>query len=192
MLTFTLDTNCLIDVEEDRPDKQFVLRLLAASQTGAISLAILASSASERQIGGGQLDSFKRFNLRMQDLGFGSIRLLLPIFRFGTTYLDNALWGDESMIAREQQIFETLFPTFETDWAKYANANGIDAENLTCPLAWKWRNRLCDAQAYWAHEHHGQAHFVTRDPNFHNKLTPEAGFPDASVLTPLQAAQLAS
>lgn len=53
MITLTLDTNCIIDVAEERPSAVHVRGFLEAARTGTINLALVASSASERQQGVG-------------------------------------------------------------------------------------------------------------------------------------------
>lgn len=79
LISFTLDTNCLIDVDDDRPAKPFVLALLEAAKSGVADVAIVASSAAERQPGGGHLSDFGQFQQRMNQLGFGHVGLLMPI-----------------------------------------------------------------------------------------------------------------
>jgi hypothetical protein len=51
IVTFTLDTNCLIDVDDGRPAAPYVLRLIEAADKGVADVALVASSASERQPG---------------------------------------------------------------------------------------------------------------------------------------------
>jgi hypothetical protein len=65
--TFTLDTNCLIDVAENRPARDSVLRLIAAADRGTADVAMVASSASERQPGGGYLETFTSFKCKSWD-----------------------------------------------------------------------------------------------------------------------------
>jgi hypothetical protein len=49
MLTFSLDTNCIIDIEEERPDSVFVRALAGAHACGEANAAVVAISASEKQ-----------------------------------------------------------------------------------------------------------------------------------------------
>src|SRR5260221_6315376 len=98
--TFTLDTNCLIDVEENRPWRDSVLRLIAAADKGTADVAMVASSASERQPGGEYLKTFTSFRERMQELGFGSLKMLKTIARFDLSFWDHAITPSESQIER--------------------------------------------------------------------------------------------
>lgn len=188
MITFTLDTNCLIDVEDYRPARDYVLRLINAADSGIASVAIVASSASERQPGGIYLDSFSAFQDRMNELGFGSVSLLMPIARWNLSFYGFGVWADDRQTRREQLIFETLFPSFPFHWQDYALANGLDIDCLNDPLAFKWRNRLCDAQGFWAHDKNRRDVFVTSDRNFEKRLSTVSDFANSVISTPEQAA----
>lgn len=189
LIAFTLDTNCLIDVDEARPTASAVLAVLQASREGRAIVAMAASSASERQQNCDFLQSINVFRDRMSRLGFGDVELLPGILRCGIGFLDNGLLADDEMCAREVQIFSTLFPTHAVEWAAYAAQKGVDPEARDAPHYLKWRNKILDAQAYWAHEHHNRNVFVTSDNNF-RRLNGAAGFPDANVLEPEDAAAL--
>lgn len=188
LVTFTLDTNCIIDLDEvDRPNKTFVLELLSKSNDGHARISILASSASEKQIGGAHLESFSLFEERLTKLGLGHLELLQPIAKFGLSFYGFAVMPTEEQLRREEKIFQTLFPERQLSWQDFAQDNSLDPSDLTSDKAWKWRNRLCDAQAYWSHEISGNDHFVTNDRNFRKKLTIESGFPKASIVSPEEA-----
>lgn len=113
MLKFTLDTNCIIDVAEERPAARHVRRLLDAAGSGIISLALVASSASERQQAGGFLESAALFKERCASLGFGNLELLLPLARWNFSFWDMALWAGPESEAREEAIYRILFPRSE-------------------------------------------------------------------------------
>lgn len=49
MNRFTLDTNCIIDLEENRPSAEYVRVIVEAWKNGRIALAVVAVSASENQ-----------------------------------------------------------------------------------------------------------------------------------------------
>lgn len=46
---FTLDTNCIIDIEDARPNKPFVRDLVELHGKDGINVAVSAIGASERQ-----------------------------------------------------------------------------------------------------------------------------------------------
>ena len=94
----------------------------------------------------------------------------------------------ESQLQRKRLIFETLFPDTPYSWQEYAAANGI--EKLDNPLAFKWRNRLCDAQAFWAHDDNRRIVFVTSDARFKKRLSPIGPFSRHMIVTPAEATEL--
>ncbi len=189
MRTFTLDTNCLIDVAEDRPAAVHVKRLLQAARDGLADLALVASSASERQEGGGLLESLLIFEERRSALGFAGLPLLPSIGRIGVSFLDHCLQANEETLGREHEIFEVLFPTSPPEWRDFAAARGLAPEDRESKGYRHWRNRMLDAQAYWAHDHANRDVFVTTDGHF-RRLEGLAAFPRAIVKDPTEAAAL--
>lgn len=73
MPSFTLDINCLADVDEARPVQGDVLRMIEAARRGDADIAVVASSAFERQPGGGHFDRFSDFRERMRAIGLGDV-----------------------------------------------------------------------------------------------------------------------
>jgi len=187
MLKFTLDTNCIIDVEESRPSAAAIFRLLSAHTDKSVNLALVASSASERQLSGDFLQSFVVFDERRNNLGFADIEVLLSIGRFGVGFWGKGLWASEEGNRLERQIFEQLFPTAHYEWADFASAKNIDRDDLTTQSFRKWRNMILDAQAFWAHRYNERDVFVTSDRNFGRRL---AGRFDTKIMTPDEAAAL--
>ncbi len=189
MKTFTLDTNCLIDVDEKRPSRNSVLRLLNAARQGIASVCLVASSASERQRSGEFLTGIHAFHQRVDSLGFGGIELLRPLMRWDIGFWDNGLWASDESIAREEAIFSTLFPSSPYHWADYAEMKGWRPEDQSGSIYNRWRNQILDAQAYWAHQFAERDVFVTSDRCF-RKLNGHADFPRADVREPADAASL--
>jgi hypothetical protein len=189
MITFTLDTNCLIDVDDNRPARGSVLQLIDAADKGFADVAMVASSASELQPGRQYLKTFASFRDRMQELGFGSIKLLMPIAYFDLSFWDHAIMPSQPQMQRERLIFETLFPGTPYNWLEYAAATGLDIEQIDNPRAFKWRNRLCDAQAFWAHDDNQRDVFVTGDERFKKQLSTKSEFRTSTIATAIEAAR---
>ncbi|MCP5087467.1 MAG: hypothetical protein GY952_11770 [Rhodobacteraceae bacterium] len=129
------------------------------------------------------MENYQVFDRRRISLGFGDARILLPLFRLDISFWDNAIWGNEDDFEREREIFEALFPTVEYEWADFAIAQNIRTDMMQGAVLSKWKNKLLDAQAYWAHEYHQRDIFVTSDKNF-NKLTGHENLPDAIIKSP--------
>ncbi len=189
MPSFTLDTNCLAEVDEDRPVQSDVLRMIEAARRGEADIAILASNASEHPPGGTHLNRFADFQKRMLAIGLGHITLLKPIARHGLSFHGFGIMSDEAAVGRERLIFTTLFPTTPSRWSDFAAINGLDKKDLLSAGAWKWRNCLGAAQAFWSHENAKRDVFVTTDGSFW-RLRNKAEFADAVVMTPTQAVQM--
>lgn len=190
--SFTLDTNCVIAVADERPEAQAVRDLAHAHALGKASVALVAISASERQQDGTTLASFTEFKDRLTSLDLGHLDLLKPLAYFGIGYFEWCLFSGEESIALEQRIHEILFPAIPFRWPDYCDMRGISPESPS--VGTSWRNAKCDVQAYWSHTHHKRKVFVTSDGNFHKEgkkalLLREFG---GQVATPGEAAQLAN
>lgn len=185
-VSFTLDTNCLIDVAEERPSAVRIRALLTAWEKGNADLALVASSASERQSGDYFLQSVDEFNRRREALGFGDLPLLPSIGRMDVSFFGHSLWGSDEDCARERAIYSVLFPNSPPEWADYAEYRGVDSEDTASPAYLRWRNQMLDAQALWAHDYADRDIFVTSDHRL-RKLDRHVAFPKMAVRTPEEA-----
>lgn len=165
MHTFTLDTNCIIALDEERAEATAIRALLDAHASGDANVALVAISASEKQRGGGHLESFSEFQQRIASLGLAPLELLPPMFYWDVTYWDWCIWSDSEMEAEENKIHEILFPNVEFLWQDYCAVRGWKPNDVA--LTHGWRNPKCDVQALWSHIFHKRDVFVTTDRNFH-------------------------
>jgi hypothetical protein len=189
MLSFTLDTNCIIDVAVNRPSACDVMRLVDAHIGGTADVALVAVSASERQSGDAYLHSYDEFQARLEGPGLSHLRILLPILYYDIGFWDKGLWADAAMKRREREIHTILFPTIEFSWPDFARAAGIEALAIQTVEARRWRNAFCDRQMYWAHDHNDRDFFVTSDHNF-RRLSEAQNFPKARIISPSEATEL--
>ncbi|MGH8246730.1 MAG: hypothetical protein ACREUU_09890 [Gammaproteobacteria bacterium] len=164
-LAFTLDTNCIIAVDESRSEAAFIRELVQAHKAGVAAVGLVAISASERQQAGGHIENFSEFKERVAKLGLGDLDLLEPMLYWDVTFWDFCLWCDEPMEELERGIHEVLFPGIPFLWVDYCAANGLDPK-ADHPDR-KWRNAKCDVQAFWSHAYRKRDVFVTSDRNFH-------------------------
>ncbi|MBV8891626.1 hypothetical protein [Bradyrhizobium sp.] len=165
MRSCTLDTNCLIAIDEARPEAAAVRLLADADEAGKARAAVVAISASEKQQGGGHIQNIAEFHARMAELGLGHLDALKPMGYWDVTLYDWSLSVDDpAMEELEQKIHAALFPDVAFSWADYCRANGLDPAST--PTG-KWRNCKCDVQAIWAHIYGQRDVFVTSDRNFH-------------------------
>ena len=187
-LSFTLDTNCLIDLDEDRPNAAYVRQLIAAHPDRA-NVAYVAISASEKQKQGGQLELFGQFTDRLKRLGIAHLHEAMPLLYFDVGYMDHALWAGPDEIDLDRRIHELLFPDLPQDWPDFVKAQGLTEDSR--PYGTKWHNAKCDVQALWSHINEGRDVFVTSDTNFLGaKREPLIALGARRILTPREAADL--
>lgn len=188
MKKFTLDTNCIIDVDLERPSAPAIQTLVQAHRDGRADVAFVAVSASERQPGDYYLPKYDDFTARLTDLGLADIPQILGLMAWDLTYWDKALWGDEETGRRERAIHQMLFPNIDYGWGDFAQAKGVSTEDDTSSAYKKWRNAWCDRQMLWSHDHHKRDVFVTRDSNFKRKVE-QSSTEDFAICTPEEAVQ---
>jgi hypothetical protein len=165
MQTFSLDTNCVIALEEGRVEAASVRALANAHAAAKANVGVIAISASERQKDGRHLESFTCFQNRLKTLGLEHLDLILPMFYFDLTFWDCAVFTDEAGLILEQKIHQILFPNIEFRWPDFCRANNLDPSSIVSSS--KWRNAKCDVQALWGHINAKRDIFVTSDENFH-------------------------
>lgn len=166
MTTFTLDTNCILALENNEPAAPAIRALVDAHEQRKANVAIVAISASERQRDRQQLQNFAQFEERLSALGLGNLEILPTIFYWDIAFWDRCLWSDEAMEALERQIHEILVPAVPFLWSDYCKANGLDY-SAALPLNSAWGNHKCDVLALWSHIHDARDVFVTNDNDFH-------------------------
>lgn len=190
MLKFTLDMNCLIDVEEDRPSARFVRALLESATAGEADVAMVAASASERQRSGSCMIGPEQLEMRMNRSGFGHIKLLPAPGEWGISFWDLSDWMDSETIAQLSRIYCALFPNDPEHWEEFAEHHQADP-SVHQGKEWNsWKNRVLDTDTYWRHEFDGRDVFVTGDRNFKKRLHGNPNFPNARICTPSEAAQI--
>ena len=190
MLTFTLDTNCIIAVEEARSEATSILQLASAHRSGLASVGVVAISASERQKDGGNLKNFAEFKQKLSWLGLGDLVLLEPMMYWGVTYWDFGLLSDDKMVSLEREIHHILFPNIQFSWVDHCNNLGLNPE--TAKPDKKWRNAKCDVQAFWSHAFRKRDVFVTSDREFHANMKKQrlVSLSGSRIETPEGAAKL--
>ena len=187
LMNVTFDTNCLIDLEEDRPAAEHLRHIVEQAAAGRVTLRTVAISASERRPDGTYARNFSEFQEKVASVGLQDFESLPPLLVLDVTYLDHSLLGSDELSAQARRIHEVLFPDSPFDYTEYCADFGIDPEANDVDR--KWKNRLCDTLALWAHLHSDGGVFVTSDENFHKqtKRNALAGL-GAEVLRPDEAA----
>lgn len=165
MPTFTLDTNCLIALDEGRPESAAIRAIAAAHGSGTAHAAVVAISASENpKPGMTAVTNFAEFQARLAHLGLGRLEILRPLLYWDITFWDWAEWASPETAALERQLHAVLFPNDAFLYEDYCHDRGLDPK---VAVDRRWRNQKCDVLAIWSHIRHGRDVFVTSDANFH-------------------------
>jgi hypothetical protein len=189
-MNVTLDTNCIIALEESRPEAPFLRQLISFHDAKKINLRVVAISASERKPDGTYAVSFNEFKQKIAAVGLGHVDILRPIAYLGMAYVDWCYPGGGEATVLDRNIHETLFPDIEFDYSEYRNRLGIDpTSDIIDP---KWRNAKCDVLALWSHIRFNGDIFVTSDKNFHKQGKKEQliAFGAGNILTPQEAVSI--
>lgn len=178
MRKVTFDTNCIIDMEEERPDSVFLKSIVSLWRSEKIKLSVVAVSASENLPGGRINETYGQFQEKLAAVNLNGVCELHPLAYWDVFYWDHALWADEEMIGKAKKIRDVLFPNTEEE----------------APTGEKelraWRNKLCDVLVAWSHAHHNWDVLVTRDENFHKKKGKLEELGIKSILYPKEALEL--
>ena len=160
-MKLTLDTNCIIALENGEAAASEIHQLVQHAQTGKVELAILGISASENQKAFYHDQDFIGFQNRVSELGLGKLAILKPIAIWDVTFWDWCIFSTEEDAKLLNDLRLAIFPKSEPNWVKRAAANGIDVNDNTCKESKKWKNELCDAQIAWATIHNKYDALVT-------------------------------
>ena len=88
----TLDTNCIIDLEENNDVTCQFRILIRMHEDQEINLRIPATMASERMPDGKYASIFSEFKDRITAVGLGHVDILKPIFYYGIAYHSKGTW----------------------------------------------------------------------------------------------------
>jgi hypothetical protein len=154
-----LDTNAIIDLEENRPAATSLRELVSLHLERKITLCISAIAAAERDqdLDSNREPDFSRFESKLANIGLASLELLNPTMHWGVTFWDHCVFAEEGDML-EVHLRDMLFP-------------GVDVSAMIDPARDrrhpKALNALCDVFSMWCHIRNGGDVFVTSDSNFH-------------------------
>lgn len=165
-MKLTLDWNCVIEVEADRPQALCVRDLISRHRKGQFEVALLAASASENCMSKRFPGNATIFTERVKALGWQDLPLVPMPAVWGLSYWDfcyfvedgdqyerdiDALWQVIAPKVLKEPI-DHLPPGVEL------NDDTTQSEHL-----WKWRNTWCDVVSAYSHVHASRDIFVTNN-----------------------------
>lgn len=148
MQTVLLDTNCLIDLADDRQPRAADLRRIVVGQGRNYEVVVSAITASENPKRASAPKTWDEFVDLLRRAGLPNARVLSPMGYWDVTFWDHALWVDDEMKELEVKVHRTLAPDF-------------DIEDRTNDR--KWRNVKCDVQVVWTAVWHKVDTLITSD-----------------------------
>lgn len=165
-MRLTLDWNCVIEVEENRPQAAFVRDLIRRHRKGQFEVALLAASASENSKSKRFPGNATLFVERVSALGWRDLPLVPMPAIIGLCYFDFCYFvEDEKKFQRDMDaLWQAIAPNVPTRPADHLpkgialSDDAIQSEHL-----WKWRNTWCDVVSAYSHIHDGRDIFVTNN-----------------------------
>jgi hypothetical protein len=160
-MKITFDTNCIIEIDENRPAAKYLREIVELGETTPnLILQISAISACEKQMDGTFLEKFSHFRERLDKLGMEKVEILCVFMIWGMGFwYDNFLWPTTEMVNLEKSIHYILFPNINHEY----DESELDVNSKS----WlKWVNAECDILALWSHIYYNGDIFVTLDENF--------------------------
>lgn len=166
----TFDWNCVIEVEEGRPQAQAVRELVQQHQLGRLEVALLATSASENMPpsvaneGRRFPRTARLFKDRIDRLGWGELPIVSMPAIYGLTYHDFANnVGDGEAFERDfSALWKVIAPNFpRKPEAHLLAGEQMNDEMIQSPKLAKWRNIWCDVMSAYSHIQAGRDVFVT-------------------------------
>jgi HPt (histidine-containing phosphotransfer) domain-containing protein len=193
-MKLTLDWNCVIEVEENRPQAGNVNELIEGHRRGEIEVALLAASASENTKSMRFPGNSGVFKQRIEQLGWEDLPLVKMPGVLGLSYYGYCFMvGDgvafQSDLDALWQVIAPKVPRNAEDnlrdgqaWDDWA----IQSEELA-----KWRNSWCDVISAYSHIHEERDVFVTNNTrDFHNNAQALASLGMKHISKPAETLEL--
>lgn len=179
MHTVTIDTNCLIDIENkfidvaQGYDYRHIEDLLSRHGKD-LDVAIVAASASDVTIDGLRVTNIDDFFKWLDLINIPKVEVLKPLMYWDLAFWDWALFSSEEAERLDEAVHTLLFPNIPVQNPNQSNDK-------------KWRNAKHDVLIMWAHIWNGREVFVTRDKNFLRRATELRALGAGEVLNPADA-----
>lgn len=165
-MKLTLDWNCVIEVEENRPQASYVRDLINSHRNGEFEVALLAASASENtksKLFPGNALVFKK---RVAQLGWDDLRLVPMPGIYGLSYWDCCFnVGDNDAFERDMgALWKIIAPKVSREPSDHlAAGKALDDNLIQSEALSKWRNTWCDVISAYSHIYAARDIFVTNN-----------------------------
>jgi len=165
-MKLTLDWNCVIEVEECRPQATYVNELICCHRQKRVEVALLAASASENSKSKRFPGNAEVFKHRISELGWQDLPIVPMPAIIGLSYWNfSYLVGDDEVFKRDMDaIWRAIAPNIPREPSEHLPTGmqmtevAIQSEALS-----RWRNTWCDVISAYSHIHDGRDIFVTNN-----------------------------
>lgn len=193
-MKFTLDWNCVIEVEEQQAQAASVEALVNAHRRGVAEVALLAASASEntksRRFPGNALG----FTNRVNKLGWHDLPLVPMPGVYGLSYFDFAYFLADGVEFERQTdaLWSVIAPNVKREPQEHLEAGqALDDGAIQSVSLSKWRNTWCDVISAYCHIVERRDVFVTNNTrDFQNKRAALARLGMSHIASPDEAAAM--
>lgn len=162
----TLDWNCVIEVEEDRPQASHVADLIKWHRRGSLEVGLLAASASENSKSQRFPGSAKLFHERVSKLGWSDLPLIPMPAVTGLCYWDFSYTvRDAATFEREKdEIWKAIAPNISSKPSDHLTAGvRLTDDSIQSFELRKWRNIWCDVISAYSHIKDCRDVFITNN-----------------------------
>ena len=165
-MKLTLDWNCVIEVEENRAQAEYVTDLIKRHKLGDFEVALLAASASENTKSKRFPGNANVFKERISALKWQDLPLVPMPAVFGLSYWGFAYYVEDGQkFERDRDaIWHVIAPKVSPKPSDHLSEleqmtdDAIQSEELST-----WRNVWCDVISAYSHIHEGRDVFVTNN-----------------------------
>lgn len=165
-MKLSFDWNCVIEVEEDRPQASDVTELVKLHRLGRCEVALLAVSASENTKSKRFPGNAKLFRDRILALGWQDLPLVLAPSVSSLTFLDFCfcVGNGEKFEHDIDALWRVIAPSVQRKPRDHLH-EGVQMtdETIQSEALSKWRNTWCDVISAYSHIHEGRDVFVTNN-----------------------------
>lgn len=185
MNSFTLDHTCLVALSHRAAEAEAIETLIVQSRRDVLRGHVTACGTTAALREAGYPATYREFVDWLRLYRMDHLSQAYGIMRWGPSFWNAGVWGDDAAYARERRIYGILHPADDYEWSAAVEAAGADPEERSGPAYEDWRGRVIEAQAVWAHEHVGARTYVTTDADLARRMA-EGGL-GGRVLSPAAA-----
>jgi hypothetical protein len=165
-MKLTLDWNCVIEVEENRPQAADVADLISSHRKGQFEVALLAASASENSKSRRFPGNAGIFVERVSALGWQDLPLVRMPGIYGLSYWDFCYYvSDGEKFKRDMDsLWHAIAPNIARNPSEHLPPGmGMTDGAIQSEALAKWRDTWCDVISAYSHIQEGRDIFVTNN-----------------------------